>query len=117
MHYITSHHITVFGLKFKVEDKPRALTERKIERQRDDVEIVDDDHFDGLAAYYADGDKVCMSIDVYLYIYIYIYVHTSLHTHIHTYTHLYTCMFRCVHTYIHTYVHTIGGGSRARVQR
>lgn len=43
-----------------MEDKPKALTERKVERQQDDVEIVDDDHFDGLAAYYADGDKVLL---------------------------------------------------------
>ena len=28
-----------------------------MERQQDDVEIVEDDHFDALAAYYADGDK------------------------------------------------------------
>jgi hypothetical protein len=32
-----------------------------VERQQDDVEIVEDDHFDALAAYYADGDKVFFS--------------------------------------------------------
>jgi hypothetical protein len=32
-----------------------------VERQQDDVEIVEDDHFDALAAYYADGDKVSFS--------------------------------------------------------
>jgi len=47
----------IFGIKFNLEDKPATLQERKVERKMDDVEIVEDDHFDALASYYADGDK------------------------------------------------------------
>lgn len=47
----------LFGIKFSVEDKPQALAERKVDRKMDDVEIIEDDHYDALAAYYADGDK------------------------------------------------------------
>jgi Bardet-Biedl syndrome 5 protein len=48
----------VFGIKFSVEEKPQALDERKIERKQDDVEIIEDEHYDVLAAYYADGSGV-----------------------------------------------------------
>lgn len=47
----------LFGIKFSVEDKPSALSERKVDRKMDDVEIIEDDHYDALAAYYADGAK------------------------------------------------------------
>jgi len=47
----------VFGVKFTVEEKPQALADVKVEQKHDDVEIIDDDHFDALASYYADGDN------------------------------------------------------------
>jgi len=47
----------MFGIKYNVEEKPDTLTNWKVERKEDDVEIIDDDHFDALGAYYADGDK------------------------------------------------------------
>lgn len=47
----------LFGIKYTVEEKPEALKNWKVERKMDDVEIIEDDHFDALAAYYADGDK------------------------------------------------------------
>lgn len=47
----------IFGVKFAVEEKPSSLQERKVERKADDVEILEDDHLDALAVYYADGDK------------------------------------------------------------
>lgn len=42
----------IFGIKYSVEDKPAELAERKVERKMDDVEIVEDEHFDALASYY-----------------------------------------------------------------
>lgn len=47
----------LFGIKYTLEEKPKALQDRKVERKQDDVEIIEDDHFDALASYYADGDK------------------------------------------------------------
>jgi Bardet-Biedl syndrome 5 protein len=47
----------IFGINFTVEEKPAPLAERKVERKMDDVEIVEDEHFDALASYYADGEK------------------------------------------------------------
>lgn len=47
----------IFGIKYTIEEKPASISERKVERKMDDVEIVDDEHFDALASYYADGDK------------------------------------------------------------
>lgn len=47
----------IFGIKYTIEEKPQSIAERKVERKMDDVEIVDDEHFDALASYYADGEK------------------------------------------------------------
>jgi len=46
-----------FGIKYQIEEKPASILDRKVERKMDDVEIVDDEHFDVLASYYADGEK------------------------------------------------------------
>mmetsp|Transcript_20285 Transcript_20285/g.28509 ORF Transcript_20285/g.28509 Transcript_20285/m.28509 type:complete len:318 (-) Transcript_20285:545-1498(-) len=51
----------LFGIKFSVEEKPNSIQERKIDRKVDEVEIIDDDHYDALAAYYADGEKGILS--------------------------------------------------------
>lgn len=45
----------MFGIKYTIEEKPQSVQERKVERKMDDVEIVDDDGSDALAAYYAEG--------------------------------------------------------------
>jgi Bardet-Biedl syndrome 5 protein len=47
----------IFGVKYTLEEKPAALTDLKVDHKADDVEIIEDDNFDALAAYYADGDK------------------------------------------------------------
>lgn len=46
-----------FGVKYALEERAPALEERRVERKQDDVEIIDEDRFDALTAYYADGDK------------------------------------------------------------
>jgi len=47
----------IFGIKYSIEDKTVPLPDAKLNKT-DDVEILDDqDHFDALAAYCADGDK------------------------------------------------------------
>lgn len=45
----------IFGIKYTIEEKPTSIAERKVERKQDDVEIIDEDHYDALANYYADG--------------------------------------------------------------
>lgn len=48
----------LFGIKYTVEERSDTLASApKVERKQDDVEILEDDHFDALAAYYADGAK------------------------------------------------------------
>lgn len=47
----------LFGIKYTIEEKPESLKDWKVEKKQDDVEIIEDDHFDALASYYADGDK------------------------------------------------------------
>lgn len=50
----------IFGIDFTVEEKPPALSELKVHRKMDDVEIVgdgEDEAIDVFAAYYADGNK------------------------------------------------------------
>lgn len=42
----------IFGVKYTIEEKPQGIAERKVERKMDDVEIVEDEHFDALASYY-----------------------------------------------------------------
>ncbi len=47
----------ILGVKYTLEEKPKSLSEVKVERQADDAEIVhaEDGNFDALAAYYAEG--------------------------------------------------------------
>jgi Bardet-Biedl syndrome 5 protein len=46
-----------FGVKFRSEDKPSAMSELKIDRKMDDLEIVahENPNFNAVAAYFADG--------------------------------------------------------------
>ncbi len=47
----------IFGVKYTLEDKPSSISDLKVEHKADDVEIIEDENFDALAAYYADGDN------------------------------------------------------------
>ena len=45
-----------FGIRYNVEEKPKALDSLKVARKEDAVEIIDnDDTMESLSAYYADG--------------------------------------------------------------
>lgn len=46
----------VFGVDWKVEERPEALAKVTVARQDDDVEIVDAAGRDNVAAYYAEGE-------------------------------------------------------------
>lgn len=46
----------VFGVDWKMEERPEALAKVTVARQDDDVEIVDAAGRDNVAAYYAEGD-------------------------------------------------------------
>lgn len=47
----------VFGIEYKLQEKPQPLAAMTVKATADIVEQYDDSHHDPLAAYYADGDQ------------------------------------------------------------